>query len=535
VTPRISEVFALASRVVPSQRRSGGPLRRRPVRLATTVALVAMVAALVDLIGSGRLASADRARAASLGRSTLVTVGAPLGVRPLPSGFMGLSLEYRAIDDYAGHDPSAINPLLVRLIEELSPGERPELRIGGDSTDRAWWPARGVRKPLGAYIRLNADWGAVAGALVRATDARVMLGIDLEADSGVPARVEAARLVAAIGRPWVQALELGNEPELYGAFTWYHVHGRKMPGRAPGWNLVDYLRDFSTIARSLPRLPLAGPAAGSPKWMGYVGRFIAAEPRVRIVTLHRYPLQRCYVSRGARAYPTIAHLLTPASTTGLADSVARDVALAHAHGLQVRIDEVNTISCGRAPAVDESFASALWVLQALFAFARTGADGVNIHTYAGSPYALFKFHHHGGVWSAVVYPEYYGMLMFARAAPPGSRLLSVAGAQRAGVQAWATRARGGRVRVVLINTRSRGRMLAVRVRAGGASATVERLLAPSLRARTSVTIGGQSLSATSTTAVPSGHAEIERVARWRGAYHFRIPGASAVLLTIASR
>jgi hypothetical protein len=78
-------------------------------------------------------------------------------------------------------------------------------------------------------------------------------------------------------------------------------------------------------------------------------------------------------------------------------------------------------------------------------------------------------------------------------------------------------------------------MLAVRVRAGGASATVERLLAPSLRARTSVTIGGQSLSATSTTAVPSGHAEIERVARWRGAYHFRIPGASAVLLTIASR
>ncbi len=424
----------------------------------------------------------------------------------------------------------------MRLIRDLSPGERPELRIGGDSTDRAWWPGPGVHKPHGAYIRLNHRWGAVAGALARATDARVMLGIDLEADSGASARVEATRLAAAIGRHWVQALELGNEPELYSAFTWYHLHGRKMPGRAPGWNFVHYLRDFSRIARSLPRLPLAGPAAGSPKWLGYVGRFIAAEPRVRIVTLHRYPLQRCYVPPGARVYPTIAHLLTPASTTGLADSVARAVGLAHARGLHVRIDEVNTISCGRVSAVDESFASALWVLQALFAFARTGADGVNIHTYAGSPYALFKFHHHGGVWSAVVYPEYYGMLMFAHAAPPGSRLLSIAGAP-AGVQAWATRSREGQVRVVLIDTRRRGRMLAVRVRVrgGGASATVERLLAPSLQARTDVTLAGQSFSPTSAAAVPSGPGRIERVARWRGTYLVRIPAASAMLLTIATR
>jgi len=515
---------------------------RRSVRLAVGVMLAATVAALATTIGSGRPASADharaapdRTRAASSGRSALVTVGAPLHVRPLPSGFMGLSLEYRSIEEYGGHDPRAINPLLVRLIEELSPGQRPELRIGGDSTDRAWWPARGVHKPLGAYIKLNADWGAVAGALVHATDARVTLGIDLEANRGAPARVEATRLLAAIGRPWVQALELGNEPELYSAFTWYHAHGRKMPGRPPGWNFVDYLRDFSTIARSLPGVPLAGPAVGSPKWMGYVGRFIAVEPRVRIVTLHRYPLQLCYLAPGARAYPTIAHLLAPASTTGLADSVLRDVALAHAHGLQVRIDEVNTISCGRAPAVDESFASALWVLQALFAFARTGADGVNIHTYAGSPYALFKFHDHDGAWSAVVYPEYYGMLMFAHAAPPGSRLLSVAGAQRAGVQAWATRAQKGQVRVVLIDTHPRGCTLAVRVRGGGASATVERLLAPSLRARTRVTIGGQSFPSSSTAAVPSGQPEIERIARWRGAYRVMLPGASAALLTIGTR
>jgi hypothetical protein len=183
--------------------------------------------------------------------------------------------------------------------------------------------------------------------------------------------------------------------------------------------------------------------------------------------------------------------------------------------------------------VDESFASALWVLQTLFAFARTGADGVNIHTYAGSPYALFKFHDDHGDWSSVAYPEYYGMRMFAQAAPAGSRLLSTAGARRGRVQAWATRAPGGGVRVVLINARPQARTLAVRVRGGDIGATVERLLGPSLQARTGVTIGGQSFTATSATGVPSGQAEIEHVARRHGAYRVWIPGASAALLTIA--
>jgi Glycosyl hydrolase family 79 C-terminal beta domain len=510
--------------------------------VAGAVLLVVVIAALAELTASGRRTSSDPirtpghpARASSSGPPPLVTVGAPLRVRPLPGEFMGLSLEYRSINEYAGNDPRAVNPLLVRLIKELSPGERPELRIGGDSTDRAWWPASGIIKPLGAYIRLNRNWGAVAGALVRATNARVMLGIDLEADSGDVAGMEARRVIAAIGRPRVQALELGNEPELYGAFTWYHLDGRKMPGRAPGWNFADYLREFSAIAKSLPRVPLAGPAAGSARWMRRLGRYIAAEPRVRIVTLHRYPLQRCYMPRRAPAYPTTTHLLAPASATGLADSVASDVEVAHAHGLEIRIDEVNTISCGRVPAVDESFASALWVLQTLFAFARAGVDGVNIHTYAGSPYALFKFHHHAGAWSAVVYPEYYGMRMFVQAAPTGSRLVSTSGAQRAGVQAWATTGPQREVRVVLIDTHTRARILTVRVPDGGVSATVERLLAPSLKARTGVTIGGQSFSAPNAAAAGSAHPGIERIRRQNGTYRVLIPGASAALLTIATR
>ncbi len=136
------------------------------------------------------------------------------------------------------------------------------------------------------------------------------------------------------------------------------------------------------------------------------------------MTLHRYPLQLCYVPPGTAMYPTIGHLLDRASSLGLAQSVAEPIAIAHAAGLRVRIDEINTISCGKAPAVGHSFASALWALQTLFALVRVGADGVNIHSYVGSPYSLFRFHDRRGAWRGLVYPEYYGMLMFARAAPP---------------------------------------------------------------------------------------------------------------------
>ncbi len=371
---------------------------------------VAVALALVLVLTSGSsprlVPDVDRARADPVGPPVRMTVGGPLRARPIPPGFLGLSIEYKAIKEYAGRNPSAINPVLVGLIDALSPGQRPQLRIGGDSTDRSWWPGHGARKPLGAYIKLKPRWGEVAAALIHATDARTILGINLEADSTGTARVEARKLIAAIGRHWVEALELGNEPELYDKFTWYHADGHKMTGRSLAtWDFPTYLQEFSRISGALPRLPLVGPAVGLPRWTSQLPDFIGAEPRVKIVTLHKYPLQLCYIPPSWPIYPTIANLLRPRASTGLAQGVAPQVRIAHANGLQLRIDEINTISCGQAPAVGKSFASALWALNTLFAFARVGVDGVNMHTYVGSSYALFRFRHLHGAWSGIVNPR----------------------------------------------------------------------------------------------------------------------------------
>jgi hypothetical protein len=114
-------------------------------------------------------------------------------------------------------------------------------------------------------------------------------------------------------------------------------------GRPASYDFSDYLREFSTMARAIPGAPLAGPSTGSPTWMQDLPQFLRAEPRVRMATLHRYPLKHC----GKEPLVlTIGELLSSSSQAGLAASVARYVGVAHAHHIPLRIDELNAVSCG---------------------------------------------------------------------------------------------------------------------------------------------------------------------------------------------
>ena len=71
----------------------------------------------------------------------------------MPPGFVGVSFEYRAVHQYTGRDPRAINPVLVSLLQGLAPGQSPVIRIGGNSTDDTWWPIKGMIPQGGIYYR----------------------------------------------------------------------------------------------------------------------------------------------------------------------------------------------------------------------------------------------------------------------------------------------------------------------------------------------------------------------------------------------
>jgi hypothetical protein len=206
------------------------------------------------------------------------------------------------------------------------------------------------------------------------------------------------------------------------------------------------------------------------------------------------------------------------------------VKAAHTSGRALRVDEINSVSCGGEAGVSDTFASALWALNTLFAMARVGVDGVNVHTRPYSLSQLFSLSRSGSVWRAVVRPVYYGLLTFALAAPAGSRLLRVSQPGTRGLHVWATRTPAGVVHVVLINETLRRRTVDVRL---PVPATMSRtvLQASSLGASGGVTFGGQSFSPVTTTGVLAGAQRVGTAGRVKGALRVPVPPASAVMLS----
>jgi hypothetical protein len=385
-----------------------------------------------------------------------------------------------------------------------------------------------MSRPPGVKYDLNEDWLQVGRALAKAIGGRLILGINLEAGSPPVAAAEARAFLAGIGSAGIEALEMGNEPELYGSFSWYRTPaGVHVLGRPRGYDFQDYLHDFSSFASALPAATIAGPSTGGPEFMRPLDSFLAAEPRVGLVTLHSYPLKHCSKS----SHVTMDELLSDEATSGLANTIAPYVRIAAGHGLGLRIDEMNAVSCGGVRGVSDAFGSALWALDALFELAHAGVAGVNIDTVPGTINELIGSHQAGASWHAEVHPEYYGLMMFAQAAPAGSRLLQLAWQPPAGVRAWATRARDGHVRIVLINRGSGSHTVRVRIPSMRGRATLERLEAPSVQATSGVTLGGQSFGSDTTTGRLAGRRQHLTVAPASGSYTVALPGYSAALLT----
>jgi hypothetical protein len=471
-----------------------------------------------------------------------VSVGAPRG-RPIPAGFIGLALEYRSIPALTGFGPRSVNPVLVRLIGNLAPGGRPVLRIGGQSTDRTWWPAPGVRRPTGVTYDLAPRLTGAIQALAEAAGARLILSVGLEANRPRLDVIEAHQLLQRVGRRYVEALELGNEPELYPVTPWYvELNGHPAPwyshagtpifSRPPGYDPATFVGEFSRALRVLPSVPVAGPDTGSLRWLDGFRAMVTRRSRVRVVTWHAYGLNQCVTDPVSPVYPTVGNLLAPRASRGIVNGISPYVALAHQVGASFRVDEMNSVTCNGRAGVSNTFASALWAMDALFTIAGEGVDGVNLHTFQGAANGLFDFHRSRGRWQGTVHPLYYGVLAFAHAAPPGSRLLRVHAGDPAQARAWATIGRDRRTRVLLINDSLLHSALAVvRTPTGPGPASLERLRAPSAFATGGVTLGGRRFGARTDTGLLA--APLPRlVAPRAGAYAVTLPAASAALLTL---
>lgn len=466
--------------------------------------------------------------------------------RPLADDFLGLALEYNTIPVWSGTNAGGVNEPLVGLMRGLDPVGRPLVRIGGQSSDRSWWPVPGLARPLGVTDDLNSAWTAAARTLARSLDARLMLGLNLEANrTRIPAQ-EGRRLLAGVGARYVSSFALGNEPELYRFTPWYRVvnghpvpwyskTGQRVFSRPPMYDPLAFTAEFGRMIGLPSRVPIAGPETGNPDWMLAFTHFVSPRSRVRTLTFHGYGTNACIHAPTNPGYPTIPHLLSSYASRSLLAGFAGSLALAHHDGASFRLDEMGSVTCNGWPGVSNTMASALWAMDALFYLARSGVDGVNLHSYPNSTNGLFDFQRSRGGWRAVVHPLYYGALMFARAAPPGSRLLQIAAASQEQVRTWATLGSDHEVRVLLINdSLTAGTRVVVHAPTGYGSnpAALQRLSAPSAAATRDVTLGERQFGSTSTGVLAPAIAQTVKAAA--GTYSVALPPSSAALLVLSS-
>jgi hypothetical protein len=502
---------------------------RRTLALAAVAVAAATATAMLAVRYAGRV------------QRVAITVDVAHPGRAVPSSFLGLSVEAPAVPAYAG-SASHPNRALARLLATLraAQGGPLALRVGGNSTDESWWTpgAAPGSRPRRARFTLGPGWLGRLSWLARAARGPVTVGVNLAADDPRRALAFARAVRAALPRGALRTLEIGNEPDLYTrsvAFRAGHAVVRRVARRArygQARYAADVRRYVATLAAGLGRAPsLAAGGFGGVAWDAALGPVLRAERgRVRALSAHAYPLDGC----PGHASPAVQlrRLLSDTATRGLAAGVARMVAIGRRAGAAVRVTEMNSATCGGVPGISDAFASALWAPGALFAMARVGVGGVDVHSWPGAPYAPIAF---GGAFgrAARARPLYYGLLLFAGAVGHGSRLLPMRVDTQSGVRAWATLTPAGGVRLVAVNPSSmQAARVTVTVRGAGARAAVLRLLrAPGLNARHGVSFGGRAVGADGRL---HGRDRPVPVVRVGGGWRFALPPASAGLLSEAS-
>ena len=222
-----------------------------------------------------------------------VRVDAGKSLGHIPHDFMGLGFEISSVA--VPGLLSAGNKAYVRLLG-LGIAGQGVIRIGGNTSDFSRYDPHGtaVSAPK-ATVVTEANLRELRG-LLDAVGWKLIWGLNL-GDDRLDNAVEEARAVSNIMGNKLLALEVGNEPDLFG----------RAGHRAADYNYDAWLRDYrrykQAIRAVLPNAPFAGPdLAGAADWME---RFARDEHDIALLTAHHY------ITGQANPAATIETMLAP--------------------------------------------------------------------------------------------------------------------------------------------------------------------------------------------------------------------------------
>jgi len=438
----------------------------------------------------------------------------------VPRSFNGLSFELTSLREIArlwrrGN--------MVALLRSLGPGV---LRFGGASADtRIAWTDRETPLPPWASAALEASDLRELKRLADRSGWRVLLTIGLAHFDARAAAREAAAAKAALGSS-LAGFELGNEPDSYAE------HGlRTLPWRFPKY--AGEARSYwQAIAKAAPNVPLLGPDASGSRVFKRWGPGEARRLRPAELTAHHYPLGCLQLPA-----PTIESLLS-AHTRGLeAISVRRFMAVSHASAIPFRLDEANTVSCGGAPGISDTFASALWATDYIARAMAAGMAGINLH---GNPancagYAPLCAPTPERLLSGALraQPEWYALLL-DRALIGDRPVRAIVSEQgRGNLDLTALQSGGGRLHLVVVDDdplEDAPTALSLHVGRRFGAASLLALTAPSPAARSGVKLGDRTVAGDGRWDQP---AVVPQSPNHGGTVKVQLPPSSAMLITLA--
>jgi hypothetical protein len=436
--------------------------------------------------------------------------------------FLGLSVEWFSVDTYLGDGKGGARPQVVKLLAPFNDeGHRVQVRIGGNSEDVSWWNPNGMPKPAGVTFDITPQILAELAALQTAAGNKLTLGLDLALGDAVNAAALVDAAKAAFAPGGIAAFGLGNEPDSYAGSH-----------RPDSYDWPTYLGEVHAFSQAVSGATNAPPflwpeLAG--KWDDQLAQQIPVEKGIAIVSTHAYPYSVC---AGLPA-PKPADLLRDYATSEPANGAVPLVKAAHAAGMLFRLGEMNSVSCGGAPGVSDTYASALWAADAGAQLARVGVDGIDFH--GGAPaggisyYAAFVINADG---TPTVRPLYYGLRMLSLWSAQQGRLIPVTLGSQTKVHGYATIGSDGAVRVLLLSMGADA-VTAFKLRSTGAhgSATLVRLHASALDATSGLALGGQTWDGASDGA-PVGALATETLNRQDDGWYVSLPPYDAVVITL---
>jgi Glycosyl hydrolase family 79 C-terminal beta domain len=433
-----------------------------------------------DFIARSALASVALAAPAAFADTPATRVSVRIGppLFTIASDFPGLGYEISSVARPGLLSPA--NPTYVELVRTL--GREGVVRVGGNTADYARYAATAtpVSSPYGTTVNDRAL--KELGGFLEATGWKLIWALNLGSGTEEDAVAE-AKAVVAVARDRLLAFEIGNEPDLFS-------HEKHRP---PGYGyeqwLADYRRYKTALRTQLPGIPFAGPdAAGKTEW---VSRFAVDEGKDIVLLTHHY------YREGQNSSSTIGKLL--GVDPKLQPQLDQLRSASQGCGVPYRICEVNSFSGGGRPGVSDTMASALWVLDYMFTLATNNCGGINMETGVNQLGFISSYSPIGddeqGHYSAK--PEYYGMLAFS-VAGRGERLQTEVGPATAEIKAYATRSKDSALTVTLINKGATGAILRLDTKSSSRQASMIRLEAPAVDARTQVTLGGAETTAAGT-------------------------------------